>query len=126
MKKLYVQIIFALALAAGAASAKGHPRIQIEVLGTDTSAQPFYRYSANQYGAYAHLGVIRSAEVDAVLPDGRHVTLSCRQGGIHKCMTLDAGTYDAEIDGNSIWVIGHQLDGKEIRVKYQSVAPGQR
>ena len=41
MKKLYVQIIFALALAAGAASAKDHPRIQIKVLGTDTGARPF-------------------------------------------------------------------------------------
>lgn len=119
-------VLLALALAASAfAKDKPTPQYQIEVLGTDTTARPYFNYSANSLGAYAHTGVIRGAEVSAIMPDGTHVTLVCHQG-LRKCAALAPGTYNAKISGNSVFIVAHQLDGKEFRIKYTSVAPGQQ
>ena len=67
--------------------------------------------------------VVRSipqAHVHAIMPDGTQITLWCQQS-FRRCSTLSAGTYPAEVDGNSVWVYGHELGGKEHKVKYHYV-----
>jgi len=67
--------------------------------------------------------VVRSipqAHVHAIMPDGTQITLWCQQG-FRRCSTLSAGTYSAEVDGNSVWIYGHELGGKEHKVKYHYV-----
>jgi hypothetical protein len=54
------------------------------------------------------------------MPDGRHVTLWC-QKGLRKCANLDAGTYQAELDGNSVWVSATEFSGKIDKIKYKYV-----
>lgn len=73
-------------------------------------------------GRPASTGVryIPQAHVHAVMPDGTHVTLWCQQG-FRRCETLNTGSYVAEIDGNSVWMYGHDLSGKEHKVKYRYV-----
>lgn len=74
--------------------------------------------------------------VKAILPDGRHITLACQQGGnggfnlagaltgnpaAHfgsGCSNLAPGTYDAVLDGNSAYIYGHDLSGKEHKTKF--------
>jgi hypothetical protein len=73
-------------------------------------------------GTPASTGVrnIPQAHVHAIMPDGTHITLWC-QSGFRRCNTLNAGNYSAEIDGNSVWMFGHDLDGKEHKIKYHYV-----
>lgn len=73
-------------------------------------------------GSPASTGVrnIPQAHVHAIMPDGTHVTLWC-QSGFRHCSTLNAGYYAAEVDGNSVWVYGRDLGGKEHKVKYHYV-----
>jgi hypothetical protein len=54
------------------------------------------------------------------MPDGTHVTLWC-QRGFRKCSTLNGGYYSAEINGDSVWIFGHDLGGKEHKIKYHYV-----
>jgi hypothetical protein len=62
---------------------------------------------------------IRQAHVLAVMPDGKHVTLWC-QYGFRRCADLSAGSYTAELDGNSLYVYELDLSGKLAhRIKYQ-------
>ncbi len=56
----------------------------------------------------------------AILPNGQHITLWC-QAGLRRCASLQPGNYQAEVKGNTAWVVIHELDGKERRVKYRSV-----
>jgi hypothetical protein len=63
---------------------------------------------------------IPEAHVHAIMPDGTHITLWC-QSGFRRCNTLNAGYYTAQIDGNSVWMFGHDLGGKEHRIKYHYV-----
>jgi hypothetical protein len=37
------------------------------------------------------------------------------------CNTLSARYYSAQIDGNSVWMFGHDLWGKEHKIKYHYV-----
>jgi len=61
---------------------------------------------------------IPQAHVHAIMSDGRRITLWC-QAGFRHCNTLEPGTYAAEIVGNSVWVYGHDLGGKEHKIKYR-------
>jgi hypothetical protein len=63
---------------------------------------------------------IAQEHVYAVMPDGSHITLWC-QAGFRRCSSLGAGNYAAEIKGNNAWIVTHDLDGKEHKVKYHSV-----
>ena len=63
---------------------------------------------------------IPQAHVRVVMPDGRRVALWC-QRGFRKCATLEPGNYEAEVQGNSLWMYTHQLDGKVEKIKYQAV-----
>lgn len=64
---------------------------------------------------------ITQEHVNAVMPDGRQVVLWCQEG-FRRCDSLQPGEYQAEIDGNAIWVIIHELSGKERKVKYKAVS----
>jgi hypothetical protein len=67
--------------------------------------------------------VVRSipqAHVHAIMPDSRQITLWCQQG-FRRCSTLSAGTYNAEVDGNTVWIFAHDLGGKEHKVKYHYI-----
>jgi|SRR5271157_43057 len=66
------------------------------------------------------VGYIPQAHVHAIMPDGTHITLWC-QSGFRHCRTLNAGYYTAAIDGNSVWVYGQDLGGKEHKIKYHYV-----
>lgn len=61
---------------------------------------------------------IQQANVLAVFPGDKHVTLWC-QRGFRKCADLDAGTYAAEVDGDIVWVsVPSGLNGKITKIKY--------
>jgi len=64
---------------------------------------------------------ITQEQVSAILPDGRQVTLWC-QAGFRRCDDLRPGKYEAEIDGNSLFVFVHELSGKEHKIKYKAVS----
>jgi hypothetical protein len=63
---------------------------------------------------------IPQVHVRAVMPDGLHVTLWC-QAGFRHCENLSADLYDAELDGNSVWIYSSDLSGKSHKVKYRYV-----
>ncbi|MGA2569474.1 MAG: tetratricopeptide repeat protein [Terracidiphilus sp.] len=67
-----------------------------------------------------HVGSITQEHVSAILPDGRQVTLWCQEGFRH-CDNLLPGKYEAEIDGNALFVFVHDLSGKEHKIKYKAV-----
>ncbi len=64
---------------------------------------------------------ITQEHVSAILPDGRQVTLWCQEGFRH-CDYLLPGRYEAEIDGNALFVLVRDLSGKERRVKYRAIS----
>lgn len=61
---------------------------------------------------------IEQTHVRVIMPDGRHATLWC-QGGFRSCHTLEAGHYDAQVDGNTVWMYTYDLGGKEHKTKYR-------
>ena len=63
---------------------------------------------------------IAQEHVYAVMPDDSHVTLWC-QAGFRRCSYLQPGFYSAEIKGNSLFILAHDLSGKEFKVKYHAV-----
>jgi hypothetical protein len=64
---------------------------------------------------------IAQEHVLAIMPNGNHVKLWC-QAGFRRCSSLQAGSYEAEVKGNSLWIFAHELiSGKERKVKYQAV-----
>lgn len=70
----------------------------------------------------AHTSTIQQEYISAVLPNGSHLTLWC-QAGFRKCYELQPGFYDAEVTGGStLEVIVVDLQGKQHRIKYRSVA----
>lgn len=73
-------------------------------------------------GTPATTGVrsIPQAHVHAIMPDGAHITLWC-QSGFRHCDTLSAGYYSAEVGGNTVWMFGRDLSGKEHKIKYHYV-----
>lgn len=68
-----------------------------------------------------HTRFITQEHVYAILPDGRRVILWCQQG-YRRCDDLQPGSYEAEIDGNSLFVFVHELSGKERKIKYKAVS----
>jgi TPR repeat protein len=64
---------------------------------------------------------ITQEHVSAIMPDGRHVILWCQQG-YRRCDDLQPGNYEAEIDGNALFIFVHELTGKERKVKYKAVS----
>jgi hypothetical protein len=63
---------------------------------------------------------IAQEHVHAIMADGTHITLWC-QNGFRRCASLSAGAYSAEVSGNSLFIYAHQLDGKEMKIKYHYV-----
>ena len=63
---------------------------------------------------------ITQEHVYAILPDGRQLTLWC-QNGFRRCDYLQPGEYEAQIDGNALFVFGHEFSGKERKIKYKVV-----
>ena len=78
--------------------------------------------TTSQPGTPARTGTrsIIQEHVQAIMPDGMHVTLWC-QVGFRKCDSLQPGNYSAEVDGNAVWMYVHDLSGKEHRIKYKYV-----
>ena len=64
---------------------------------------------------------IRQENVEAIMADGTHVTLWC-QSGFRQCVSLKAGSYSAEVDGNTVWMYLRDLSGKEHKIKYKAVS----
>ena len=64
---------------------------------------------------------IRQENVEAVMADGTRVTLWCQQG-FRQCVSLKAGFYSAEVDGNTVWMYIKDLSGKEHKIKYKAVS----
>ena len=64
---------------------------------------------------------IKQEHVQAIMEDGTHVTLWC-QAGLRKCVSLNPGTYSAEVDGNTVWMYIRDLSGKENKIKYKAVS----
>jgi TPR repeat protein len=64
---------------------------------------------------------ITQEHVYAILPDHRQVILWCQQG-FRRCDDLQPGRYEAEIDGNALFVYVPELSGKERRIKYRAVS----
>jgi len=64
---------------------------------------------------------IRQENVQAVMEDGRNVTLWCQQGW-RQCVPLKPGFYSGELDGDAVWIYIKDLSGKEHKVKYKAVA----
>jgi len=61
---------------------------------------------------------IEQAHVQALMPDGRHITLWCQQG-FRRCAKLTPGSYSAELEGNSVWMKVFDLDGTTThKIKY--------
>ncbi len=63
---------------------------------------------------------IAQEHVYAIMPDDSHVTLWC-QAGFRHCFYLQPGFYTAEVKGNSLFILAHNLSGKEFKVKYHAV-----
>jgi len=55
------------------------------------------------------------------MADGTRVTLWC-QAGLRKCVSLQPGSYSAEVDGNTVWMYVRELSGKERKIKYKAVS----
>jgi hypothetical protein len=64
---------------------------------------------------------IRQENAQAVMEDGRNVTLWCQQGW-RQCVALKPGYYSAELDGNTVWIFIKDLSGKAQKIKYKAVA----
>jgi hypothetical protein len=63
---------------------------------------------------------VEQTHVRAIMPDGTHVTLWC-QAGFRHCSSPSPGYYSAEVNGNTVWMYGHDLSGKEHKIKYHWV-----
>jgi len=63
---------------------------------------------------------IPQEHVSAIMPNGDHVTLWC-QVSWRRCVSLQPGSYEAEVQGNAVWVYTHELSGSVRKVKYQAV-----
>jgi len=61
---------------------------------------------------------VAQANVLAVFPGDKHVTLWC-QYGFRKCVDLEKGSYGAEVDGETVWVFVPDLSGKITKIKYR-------
>jgi hypothetical protein len=64
---------------------------------------------------------IRQENSQAVMADGTRVTLWCQQG-LRKCVSLQPGSYSAEVDGNTVWIFIRDLSGNETKVKFKAVS----
>jgi hypothetical protein len=53
---------------------------------------------------------VEQVHVQAVTPDGRHITLGC-QPGFRRCTKLSPSFYSAKLAGNSVWMHVYDLDG---------------
>lgn len=128
--------------------AKEKPRITVQVVGTQTSERQYTYQTPGTAGTSTtncdvndaavntsidckttsnpgtspsnHTRTITQEHVRAIMPDGTHVTLWC-QAGFRSCASLRAGYYPAEVKGNTVWMYGHDLSGKEHKIKYKAV-----
>lgn len=64
------------------------------------------------------VGSIEQVHVQAIMPNRKRVTLWCQSGGFRNCMRLEPGQYDAEVNGNNVWMYVHDLGGKVHKTKY--------
>lgn len=58
--------------------------------------------------------------VRAIMPNGDHVVLWCQEG-LRRCVSLEPGSYEAELKGDAAWVYTHDLAGKLRKTKYRAV-----
>lgn len=63
---------------------------------------------------------IPQEHISAIMPNGDHVTLWC-QVSWRRCVSLQPGSYEAEVKGNAVWMYTHELSGSIRKVKYQAV-----
>lgn len=70
--------------------------------------------------AETHVTEIPQEHVSAIMPNGDHVTLWCQAGWRH-CVSLQPGSYEAEVKGDAIWIHTHELSGAIRKVKYHAV-----
>lgn len=68
-----------------------------------------------------HVRTTTQEYVSAIMPDGRHVIL-WRPVGFGLLQLPSPGSYEAEIEGNSLIVFVHELSGKERKIKYRSMS----
>lgn len=74
--------------------------------------------------AQSHQITSRSVDVINIVElDGMKYTISCRANwvGSNCAPMIDGDVFPAEIDGNTMWIIGHKggNQGKEVRAKYK-------
>jgi hypothetical protein len=67
-----------------------------------------------------HVTHIPQEHVSAIMPNGDHVILWC-QVSWRRCVSLQPGSYEAEVKGNAVWMYTHELSGNVRKVKYQAV-----
>lgn len=58
--------------------------------------------------------------VRAIMPNGDHIMLWCQEG-LRRCVSLEPGSYEAELKGDSAFVYTHDLSGKVRKTKYHAV-----
>jgi hypothetical protein len=63
---------------------------------------------------------IEQEHVRVVMPNGDHVTLWC-QVSWRRCVSLQPGSYEAELKGDVAWIYTHDLAGKIRKTKYLAV-----
>ena len=62
--------------------------------------------------------IATQVHVRVLLPDGRRFTVSC-QRGFRRCEQLEPASYDASLDGDSVWIFTHDMSGKEYGIKFK-------
>ncbi len=124
--------MFAALVIPSAAKDKDNPVVTIEVVDAQTSVRQWL-YSVPGYDStrcgtngcttiynYPSTGSVNIGQVHvfATMPNGQHVVLWCQAGWRH-CRTPQPGSYQAELEGNTVWITGYALDGKQVsRTKY--------
>lgn len=133
-------VLFGLVFLGAILQAKDHAKVTVEVVDSEASERKVARFipgtntqssttcfgytcstttTPGQAPRVVH-GAIPQVHVRAVMPDGRHVTLWC-QSGLRKCENLAAASYEAEVDGDNLWIISADLAGKPRKLKYRYV-----
>lgn len=63
---------------------------------------------------------LEQEHIRVIMPNGDHITLWCQEGW-RRCTSLQPGTYEAEVKGDSAFVYTRDLSGKPRKTKYRAV-----
>jgi hypothetical protein len=142
MKRLL--LMFALVSLATPSNAKQKNTVTIQVVSSQASAQEFQRTwpatagtaktTCNTSGdltnctttstegqpARPFIQHIPQVHIRVIMPDVSHVTLWCRDVW-RRCVSLEPGSYDADLKGDAAWVYTHELSGTMRKTKYHAV-----